>query len=109
MLVIPTKVGEENPNFDFRVTLEGTEYEFRLRYNERDETWSVSIYDSAGSPIRLGMRTVENFPVLRQVADSRKPPGLMYFYDTRTLSAPPGIEGLGPDGTVRLIYDESED
>lgn len=107
LLNIPTKGGTAAPNINFRVTLDGSEYQLRLRYNDRDETWSLSLFDSAGVAIRQGIRCVVNFPLTRQIADARVMPGVLYWYDSRgDFTAPPTLDELGAEGTAVLVYSE---
>jgi len=109
ILQIPTKGGVNAPNFNFRVSLDGNDYDFRFRYNDRSSEWSISIYDKAGVSIRDGVSAVVNFPLTRLIADLRKPPGFLYFFDSRGhLAAPPTLDQIAAGGTALLVYSEAE-
>lgn len=102
-LTLPTT--DEAEAFTFEVSLEGTLYLFALAWNARDSAWYMAISDADGAPIATGIRVVVDWPLLKGVADSRRPPGEIFALDT-TGTGDPGLADLG--GRVSLIYNESE-
>lgn len=96
----------EFQNFDFRSTLDGVEYEFRFRFNRRDDRWYLSIFDNAGAPIRQGIAGVVNFDLVFRIADFRAPPGRLFLTDVRTPPAAPSQLELGDP--VAFIYVDQE-
>ena len=92
-------------NFDFRFDCDGVEFEYRLRYNRRDEAWYVSIYTSEGESVREGLKAVVNFDLLFRAAETNRPAGRVYFFDVRTPAIDPVFGELG--NPVRFIYSEA--
>jgi hypothetical protein len=100
ILEIPTTPSV--PAYTQRTTLDGREYAFEFRWNDRDGAWYMHIADSDGQHIRSGIRIVLNWPLLRRVTDPRTPPGSIVAIDTSKQDLAPGLDDLG--ARVKLLY-----
>lgn len=104
---------------DYRQTtsLDGQDYIFRFRWNQREAEWFFSIADAEDDPIVEGLKVTVQLPLLRLVVDSRRPPGVLLALDTqaveadlqteKTLARDPGIADLG-DRVALLYFSEAE-
>jgi hypothetical protein len=100
VLEIPTTPGD--PAYTQRTTLDGVEYFFEFRWNERDGAWYMHIADVDEQHIRSGIRIVLRWPLLRRVTDPRRPPGSIMAIDTSGQDLAPGLNDLG--ARVKLLY-----
>lgn len=89
--------------FQFEVELQGALFTFLFLWNSRDAHWYMTVSDSNGVPILSGRRVVVDWPLLRNVADLRRPKGEIVALDT-TGEGDPGLADLG--GRVPLLYEE---
>ena len=69
------------PAFTQRTSLDGVPFEFDFAWNERESAWYMSVADADCLPLRNGIRMAINWPLLRQVADARRPAGELYLID----------------------------
>ena len=83
MSVLELPITGADPNFDIKYELDGATYEFRFRFNDREQAWTFSLYDALGKLIRAGVKVVPNFPILSLIADALKPPGSLIMVDAR--------------------------
>ena len=72
--MIELPVTSDYPSFKFKTTLEGTVYQFNLRYNERFERWILDILTSAGEDLVSGVPLLIGEPLLNRFKDERLPP-----------------------------------
>jgi hypothetical protein len=95
----------DNPSFSQRVSLSGTDYVLRFDYNGRENRWYLDVFDTADSPIVRGVKLIPEWPLLRRVADSRKPPGHLVctnYSGNKSGLTPPGFSDLGR--SFGLVY-----
>lgn len=59
-----------------RVELAGGVYYIRFTYNDTDDSWNFSLYDSQMEPIMLSIKIVPRFPLDIFVTSNEKPAGL---------------------------------
>lgn len=109
-LIIPTTPG--SPFQSQRVRLEGRDYNLNLAWNQRESAWYLSLYDSSLNPLVLGKKLIFRASYLLDLFDSHHseegvPPGIMFISDLTGSTATPGLDELGPDRRVQLIYRES--
>lgn len=93
------------PHYLFETELEGQNYNFELRWFERDTFWQFSILDNDRTPI-VARKLVLGAPILRRSTDSRLPPGDFVLFDTSGANSPPTINDLGT--RVQLWYLDAE-
>ena len=94
---VPLRTGV--PSFRQRTSLDGVTFEFEFRWNERESAWYVSVTDADGVPLRGGVRMALNTPLLRSVADARRPGGELYLIDLDGT----GVEAALGDLGVRAV------
>ncbi len=87
------------PNYRFGTTLEGEEYVFDIRWNSREESWYMSIFDGEANPIRQNIKIVLGVKLGKRVTHADFPPGAMVAVDTTNR----GIEAKYDDLGERVI------
>lgn len=103
---IPTEDAPTLGNFDLIVDLEGRDFQFFFKWNDREGFWYVDVLNSAGEPIRTGLKCVINWPLLRTCQTRERPFGSIMVVDTRPEPTETGLENLG---TLALFsYSNSE-
>lgn len=102
LVVIPART--DLPDYTLTVTLGSRDYVLRLYWNARDTSWYLDVADSLGIAIVAGLRVVLNWPIMRQVQDSRRPFGDIIAIDTTDTDTEPGLTDLG--SRVLLTYAE---
>jgi hypothetical protein len=105
MVIIPCD--PELTNYSLEVELDEETFNLRLFWNDKDNTWYLSISDSEEEPILEGQRLVVGMPVLRHIVDRRRPFGELIAIDTSGQDIDPGIGDLG--ARVQLYYYELAD
>jgi hypothetical protein len=102
--IIPMEDAADLGQFLFSVDLDGVNYQFDMRYNEREGFWYFNISDVDGNIIRSGVKVVSNWPLIRLLMDSNRPAGELITIDTRYQPLDPGLSDLGID--VLFGYEE---
>lgn len=83
-------------NYNELLSLDGKIFSFRFRYNDRDSSWYVSVYDVAGEAIRTGVKLIPNFPIVGQLVSNLWPSsGQLAVLDARKIPLPPTLAELG--------------
>ena len=100
-LVIPTST--TLGRYRFSIVLTDVVFTFAFAFNRRDDHWYMSLLDSAGDPVRQGIRVTPNFPLLRQLTQQGRPAGEIYAIDPQG-NLEPGLEDLGDQ--VKLTYED---
>ena len=101
-LQLPLRAGL--PHYRFSVELDGADFGFSLRFNERDSYWYLSLATGAGEPILSGSRVALGMPLLRKVVSPLRPPGELIALDTSSRGLRPGRDDFG--SRVLLLYME---
>ncbi len=94
---VPLRTGI--PSFSQRTSLDGVTFEFDFIWNERESAWYMSVADADGLSLREGVRMAIRWPLLRSVADARRPEGELYLIDLDGT----GVEAALGDLNVRVI------
>jgi hypothetical protein len=106
VLLIPTTPGE--PFHSSKVRLEGRDFVFQMRWNQREERWYLSILEDDSTPILLGLKLIANWELLGPYrSDPRVPPGRLFAADLTNDHSPPGLDEIGVGKRVELTYIES--
>lgn len=104
ILKIPTS--QTLPDYTETVTLDGTRYDIRFIWNQREEYWYFTI--STNDELVIGStKIVPNWPLLRREKDTDTPPGIIYAFDTTGNNGHIGFEDLGTK-FILLYADEAE-
>lgn len=105
-LVVPTSTTV--PAYRERVSLDGTLYQLRFRFNGRINAWILDLYDAEGNPIALARRCSVDTLLLRQRRWVEGiPPGSMLPFDTTLRRRDPVIDDFG-DRVLMIYLDEAE-
>lgn len=101
ILTIPTT---SDPFYSQTVNLEGVDYLFEFRWNQRESSWYLAIYQS-DETLLCSVKVVTNWDLLRRFTDPRLPPGPLFakanpLGDTTN----PGLTDFGPGLRVELKY-----
>jgi hypothetical protein len=104
IVVIDTSTDPEVFAYRQFVDLEQRTYLFRLDWNERDESWSLSIYDQDEEPLVTGKRVSIGADLMRGEVDNRLPQGILMAVDVTQQHGEAGVSDLG--ARVKLTYTE---
>lgn len=100
-LEIPVFAG--TPLYSIRVPLDGRDYRLYFDWNDRNARWYLTLSTIDDELLRSGILVLSNWPLLRTVRDSRKPPGQLFAIDLSSSNGmPPGYFDFG--SRVRLFY-----
>ncbi len=93
--------------YEYEVELDGVRFLLEFRYVVRDDAWYLSILDTDGTPLRMSLKVVPQWPLLHLWVDENKPGGDIQGVSRGSSVKTPGIDDLGVE--VILVYlDESE-
>ena len=104
------RIGTLTDRLDYvtHVLLEGSEYSFHFRWNDRAEHWTLDILADDETPLLCGRLIRIGHPLLSQWKHlTRLPPGELIAIDNSKRWDPPGRNELGD--RVKLIYLTSEE
>ncbi len=96
-----------DPFYDETISLEGQSYVFDFRFNQREGAWYFSIALPDGTELASGIKVVCRRELLHRFADVRLPRGLLVALANGEDSSPPGLDELGEDKRVTLLYFET--
>ena len=102
-IVIPTR--SDIPNYEQRITLNGTQYVLSFRYNTRTDRWILDIKTSADEYIIMGIPILLGTGLIDRFVDDRLPPGYLFAINLEDEFAEGGAEDLGQN--LLLIYEEA--
>ena len=106
ILQIPTS--PDTPFYSQTSQLEGVDYGFVFVYNQRENTYYLSIETVAGEPLVKGVKLVCNIPLLAPFTSDQLPPGVLFVVSSDSANnSPPGIGELG--ARCQLMYATSDD
>lgn len=95
------------PNYVVEVDLDGVFFKLAFKFNERDDAWFLDILDPADTPLRNGLKIVNEWDILRLWQEATRPDGTMITVNEGDIVDPPTLNQLGAE--VILTYlDASE-
>lgn len=104
-MILELQLLNDEPFYDVTTNLDGVDYQLSFMYNQRLDEWYLSVRDSDGSPIVLGIAIVCNWGLLSNYSDARLPRGiLMCQSNIATDNTPPGYTELGPGKRCKIVY-----
>lgn len=95
---------EQYPDQTYTATLDGVDYDIRLRWNTRDSSWQMFIGISGSEPsatfkVVNGLDLLLPYKYLEGVPD-----GQLYLVDTVKMNGRPGYTDTGLDKRFALVY-----
>lgn len=93
-----------DPFYSFTSTLDGIDYAFEFRFNQRENCWYFSIGLSDGTELANGIKVLCNRNLIRKFVDDRMPPGLLMALSGTPDTTPPGLNDLGDGLRVTMYY-----
>lgn len=98
---------DEYPDQTYTVTLDGVDYDIRLRWNTRDESWQMLLGLSGDEPsitfkVTNGLDLLLPYKYMEAV-----PNGELYLVDTVKINGRPNYDDTGIDKRFVLVYIDS--
>lgn len=98
---------DEYPDQTYTVTLDGVDYDIRLRWNTRDESWQMLLGLSGDEPsvtfkVTNGLDLLLPYKYMEVVPD-----GELYLVDTVKINGRPNYDDTGIDKRFVLVYIDS--
>lgn len=95
---------EEDTDQIYTVTLDSVDYDIRLRWNTRDESWQMLLGLSGDDPsvtfkVTNGLDLLTPYKYLDSVPD-----GQLYLIDTVKINGRPGYDDTGVEKRFVLVY-----
>jgi len=90
-----------------RLDLDDTEFQFLIRYNDRDGFWYLSIFDVDQNSLREGIKLVTGEYVNRFMVRTEDPDGRIGFTDITGEEREASLDDLVPDGDWEILYREA--
>ena len=96
-------IQEAGTSFTQTVDLDGSDFVFVFRWNDREQRWYLGITDTDDTPIFMGRKLVADWLTLKPLVDQTlRPRGELLVVDTTGGGLDPRIGDLG--NRVRLLY-----
>lgn len=98
---------DEYPDQTYTVTLDGVDYDIRLRWNTRDQSWQMLLGLSGDEPsitfkVTNGLDLLLPYKYMEAVPD-----GELYLVDTVKINGRPNYDDTGIDKRFVLVYIDS--
>lgn len=97
----------DDPFYTTTVALDGSDYTFEWRYNQREDAWYFDLSLTDGTILVRGVKVVCLISLLKRFVDERLPPGVLLAWPNTDSRKLPGLHELGEDSRVTLIYYEA--
>ena len=93
-----------DPESEVTYSLDGSEYTFRWRYNERAGAWFFDVADANGDSIISGRKVIVSWPLMgwREV-DTRLPGGRLFACDTTDADLDPTVDDFGTRVVINYV------
>lgn len=96
MIQLDVTSDAETPFIELRTTLEGQDYDFAFRWNDRRGLWCVDVATQAGEMLVASRVLRHQTNILSRCRSPNKPPGMLFCWvNTPGDLRPPGLEDLG--------------
>jgi len=95
--------GGVTTDYKYRVSLDGSAYDIRVRWNTRSESWYIYIGRTGRTPV-LKTRAVVGRDLLSTYDLEDLPPGKLYVVDMEKYFGRPSEDNFGVDQRFRLLY-----
>ncbi|MFA6605159.1 MAG: hypothetical protein WCS88_04135 [Patescibacteria group bacterium] len=91
----PYEPASSSPTYDYTIPLGDQTYRLRLRWDQRSESWYLSLSTAADVLLLDGLRMVIGFPLLHQFQHNDKPDGELVLVDTESTGVEAALADLG--------------
>jgi hypothetical protein len=105
VIIIPTRT--DLARYSMRVELRKVKYLLDFDWNDRDQSWYLSVSTDAEVPLLTGIKIVVGFPLINRFRDERLPVGDLSAIDTSGKGIDPAFADLG--GRVLLTFTPIEE
>ena len=92
-ILIP--INSNNPKWSERLTIDGSDYIFHFRWNNRMSRWILSIGDQSDNPLIIGIVCCVRMDLLAQFRYMDVPQGVLMFFNPNTPDTDPSYEDFG--------------
>jgi hypothetical protein len=101
-MIYEIPITSRTSNFRQKTSLDGRDFEFILRWNQRESRWYMDLNDSDGLILASGRKLVADIPLFARESSEDFPPGILVAIDMSDEEGDPGLLDLGD--RVRLLY-----
>lgn len=101
---IPLVAGFTDQTSD--IVLNNQPYTIRVQWNTRFEYWALSLYEREGDPLLVGIKMVQNYPLIQRFQKVNVV-GDLYFLHRGGKTYRPGFDDIGTN-TYGLFYYDPE-
>ncbi len=100
-------IDTDAPHFTQTTALDGVDFRFEFRFNEREQRFYMDLRDVDDDPILVGVKLVADWDALRYLVDPRRPQGTIMIVDSQGEGRAARLGDLGR--RIKLIYLTAED
>lgn len=98
---------QDEPHITEQVILDGVTFTIECRWNERESSWYLSLYDVEGEPIMTDKKMVADWSLTYRLLHDDRPAGDLLVVDVSGTGVDPALSDIGE--RVILVYaDEAE-
>ena len=105
--LVPIEVDEDLSSFKIRTELDSVAMVLRFDWNEREERWSMTIYDADETTLVAGLPLHVNLELIGRFEIDGLPLGGLMLYDASGQNEECGRDDLGD--RCLLLYESSEE
>ena len=106
MAIVEIPLDNEDPAFEFFISLDNVPFRFDFKYNTRMRKWFFNIKTETEEDILLGVPVITNWPVIVRFKQDELPLGQIFFVSEETEQRDPLRFDLGTK--VKMFYQEAE-
>lgn len=107
ILLTPIEPVEQQPEWDYEVTLDDAVFRLLIQYRYRTDSWYLSIYTADGICLKRQKRLVIDYPIHWRYKGEDWPAGFLVLLDVASTGEECGYADLG--SRCQLAYFEAAD
>ena len=104
MAVFEIPTDNSSPAFTFNSSLDGSNYRFEFRWNDRVNLWIFNMIDDEDVPLFLGKPYQSGINFLQQVSSTKAPRGVLFCDNATVRKKDPDRFSMGVD--VKFYYND---
>ncbi len=93
--------------YEIELVLDDVEFKLTFKFNDRDDSWYMTIRDPDDVLLRAGIRVVNEWALLRLWAEATRPDGEIVSVNQGDIDTLPGLDQLGAEVLLNYL-DEDE-